>query len=201
MVELVDTLVSGTSGRKAVQVRVLFWAQSQTSSVWLFSCSSLRSLFIFFSPRSQHSLHSPLTRFLPVPDQSALESPIFPALFPAGFGRCAFSDILRPSHRSATGPSLLSRGRLVISEGHTAPPPHPCLLAPPSSSPASHVPDQSVPKSREIGTLLPALFRHVTHSFPPRTFLGPIPSIPHPRPLPKCTKIPQKRYTSSSTHL
>ena len=26
MVELVDTLVSGTSGRKAVQVRVLFWA-------------------------------------------------------------------------------------------------------------------------------------------------------------------------------
>lgn len=27
MVKLVDTLVSGTSGRKAVQVRVLFWAQ------------------------------------------------------------------------------------------------------------------------------------------------------------------------------
>jgi hypothetical protein len=27
MVELVDTLVSGTSGRKAVQVRVLFWVQ------------------------------------------------------------------------------------------------------------------------------------------------------------------------------
>ena len=26
MVKLVDTLVSGTSGRKAVQVRVLFWA-------------------------------------------------------------------------------------------------------------------------------------------------------------------------------
>ena len=26
MVELVDTLVSGTSGCKAVQVRVLFWA-------------------------------------------------------------------------------------------------------------------------------------------------------------------------------
>ncbi len=28
MVKLVDTLVSGTSGRKAVQVRVLFWAQT-----------------------------------------------------------------------------------------------------------------------------------------------------------------------------
>ena len=28
MVKLVDTLVSGTSGRKAVQVRVLFWAQN-----------------------------------------------------------------------------------------------------------------------------------------------------------------------------
>ena len=27
MVELVDTLVSGTSGRKPVQVRVLFWVQ------------------------------------------------------------------------------------------------------------------------------------------------------------------------------
>ena len=27
MVELVDTLVSGTSERKLVQVRVLFWAQ------------------------------------------------------------------------------------------------------------------------------------------------------------------------------
>lgn len=26
MVKLVDTLVSGTSGRKSVQVRVLFWA-------------------------------------------------------------------------------------------------------------------------------------------------------------------------------
>jgi hypothetical protein len=26
MVKLVDTLVSGTSGRKTVQVRVLFWA-------------------------------------------------------------------------------------------------------------------------------------------------------------------------------
>ncbi len=28
MVELVDTLVSGTSGRKAVQVRVLFWVHT-----------------------------------------------------------------------------------------------------------------------------------------------------------------------------
>ena len=30
MVKLVDTLVSGTSERKLVQVRVLFWAQYQT---------------------------------------------------------------------------------------------------------------------------------------------------------------------------
>ena len=29
MVKLVDTLVSGTSGRKSVQVRVLFWAQKR----------------------------------------------------------------------------------------------------------------------------------------------------------------------------
>ena len=29
MVKLVDTLVSGTSGRKAVQVRVLFWAHDK----------------------------------------------------------------------------------------------------------------------------------------------------------------------------
>ena len=32
MVKLVDTLVSGTSGRKAVQVRVLFWALSSKSA-------------------------------------------------------------------------------------------------------------------------------------------------------------------------
>ena len=32
MVELVDTLVSGTSGRKSVQVRVLFWAQNSSSN-------------------------------------------------------------------------------------------------------------------------------------------------------------------------
>ena len=32
MVKLVDTLVSGTSGRKAVQVRVLFWAQNECLS-------------------------------------------------------------------------------------------------------------------------------------------------------------------------
>ena len=29
MVKLVDTLVSGTSGRKSVQVRVLFWAPTK----------------------------------------------------------------------------------------------------------------------------------------------------------------------------
>ena len=29
MAELVDALVSGTSNRKVVQVRVLFWAQNQ----------------------------------------------------------------------------------------------------------------------------------------------------------------------------
>jgi hypothetical protein len=29
MAELVDALVSGTSGRKVVQVRSLFWAQTQ----------------------------------------------------------------------------------------------------------------------------------------------------------------------------
>ena len=33
MVKLVDTLVSGTSGRKAVQVRVLFWAHSLFAQV------------------------------------------------------------------------------------------------------------------------------------------------------------------------
>ncbi len=32
MVKLVDTLVSGTSGRKAVQVRVLFRAQKRSES-------------------------------------------------------------------------------------------------------------------------------------------------------------------------
>ena len=38
MVELVDTLVSGTSGRKTVQVRVLFRAQknSRRKSAFLF---------------------------------------------------------------------------------------------------------------------------------------------------------------------
>ncbi len=35
MVKLVDTLVSGTSGRKAVQVRVLFWAPKHSErKVW-----------------------------------------------------------------------------------------------------------------------------------------------------------------------
>ena len=32
MVKLVDTLVSGTSGRKSVQVRVLFWAPDGSSN-------------------------------------------------------------------------------------------------------------------------------------------------------------------------
>lgn len=32
MVKLVDTLVSGTSGFAAVQVRVLFWAREKASS-------------------------------------------------------------------------------------------------------------------------------------------------------------------------
>jgi hypothetical protein len=32
MVKLVDTLVSGTSDRKVVQVRVLFWAQKGSSN-------------------------------------------------------------------------------------------------------------------------------------------------------------------------
>ena len=39
MVKLVDTLVSGTSGRKAVQVRVLFRAQKKTdANISLFLC-------------------------------------------------------------------------------------------------------------------------------------------------------------------
>ena len=33
MVKLVDTLVSGTSDRKVVQVRVLFWAQYQKQKI------------------------------------------------------------------------------------------------------------------------------------------------------------------------
>ncbi len=32
MAELVDALVSGTSGRKVVQVRLLFWAQTKMFS-------------------------------------------------------------------------------------------------------------------------------------------------------------------------
>ena len=55
--------------------------------------------------------------------------------FRRGSGRCAPSDTPRPSHRSATGPSLLSRGRLVVSEGHTAPPSCPHLRPVLPSSP------------------------------------------------------------------
>jgi hypothetical protein len=36
MVKLVDTLVSGTSDRKVVQVRVLFWAQKSRFKCGLF---------------------------------------------------------------------------------------------------------------------------------------------------------------------
>ena len=33
MVELVDTLVSGTSARKGMEVRVFFWAEKKVPSV------------------------------------------------------------------------------------------------------------------------------------------------------------------------
>ena len=45
MVKSVDTLVSGTSARKGVQVRVLFWAPKKRvrdSSLFLFTISQLR---------------------------------------------------------------------------------------------------------------------------------------------------------------
>jgi hypothetical protein len=46
MVKLVDTLVSGTSGFAAVQVRVLFWAQEQEKA-----SSYNEGAFLFFQNR------------------------------------------------------------------------------------------------------------------------------------------------------
>lgn len=44
MVKLVDTLVSGTSGLTAVQVRVLFWAQNTNPRSY-----STARIFLFFT--------------------------------------------------------------------------------------------------------------------------------------------------------
>ena len=60
MVKSVDTLVSGTSGRKAVQVRVLFWAQKNLYNVLLLRYRG------FFMP-AYHLYNSNIGRFLPNP--------------------------------------------------------------------------------------------------------------------------------------
>lgn len=49
MVELVDTLVSGTSERKLVQVRVLFWAQHHKQAITKVLNSNDLSAFCLFA--------------------------------------------------------------------------------------------------------------------------------------------------------
>ena len=70
MVELVDTLVSGTSGRTAVQVRVLFWVQGGLIIKWLsdhffyFIVDSLMEWEQYWDPRFGYVNRCDLYSFL-----------------------------------------------------------------------------------------------------------------------------------------
>ena len=69
MVKLVDTLVSGTSGFAAVQVRVLFWAQKRSSE--------FRSFFLLWNTRFDEELRTgPLQfQFCPVFQKKYIADP------------------------------------------------------------------------------------------------------------------------------